>query len=167
MRSRTLLKNGPKNKNSKKIFWYFESQYFRLLPRQILSKSEKKIFLAAQWSKNGPEMSEKFFSPILTKFGVVIVKNMVIQNIKKKFKIFHFSDHFLTVCANAHCDEQNFLGKFFIFNKNDLVRIWDSSECAFKSWFLVVKLKMGVWQFWPQGGVTPKTDMPPTYQAQR
>ena len=86
---------------------------------------------------------------------------------QKKFKIFHFSDHFLTVCANAHCDEQNFLGKFFIFNKNDLVRIWDSSECAFKSWFLVVKLKMGVWQFWPQGGVTPKTDMPPTYQAQK
>ena len=111
--------------------------------------------------------SKKIFSPILTKICVVIVKNMVIQNIKKKFKIFHFSDHFLTVCANAHCDEQNFLGKFFIFNKNDLVRIWDSSECAFKSWFLVVKLKMGVWQFWPQGGVTHKTDMPTTYHAQR
>ena len=34
-----------------------------------------------------------------------------------------------------------------------------------ESWFLVVKLKMGVWKFWPQVGVTPKTDMAPTYQA--
>ena len=74
--------------------------------------------------------SKKIFSPILTKICVVIVKNMVIQNIKKKFKIFHFSDHFLTVCANAHCDEQNFLGKFFIFNENDLVWVWGSSQWA-------------------------------------
>ena len=42
---------------------------------------------------------------------------------QKKFQNFCFSDNFLTVCANAHCDEQNFLGKFLIFNKNDLVQI--------------------------------------------
>ena len=75
--------------------------------------------MVQKWS----EKVRNFFSPILMKFCVVTVKNMVIQNIKKKFKIFHFSDHFLTVCANAHCDEQNFLGKFLIFNKNDLVQI--------------------------------------------
>ena len=48
-----------------------------------------------------------------------------------------------------------------------MVQITVPSPWALKSWFLVVKLKMGVWQFWPQGGVTPKTDMPPTYQAQK
>ena len=128
--------------------------------------AEKYFFLrlgmCALWKKFGQKIKN-----FVIFFDIIDNNTCVHMHVKKKFKIFHFSDHFLTVCANAHCDEQNFLGKFFIFNKNDLVRIWDSSECAFKSWFLVVKLKMGVWQFWPQGGVTPKPDMPPTYQAQR
>ena len=73
--------------------------------------------MAAQWSKNGPEISEKIFSLILTKFGVVIVKNMVIQNIKKIFENFHFSDHFLTVCANAQFNAKNFFCKIFCLQK--------------------------------------------------
>ena len=60
---------------------------------------------------------KKIFSPILTKFGVVIVKNMVIQNIKKKFQNFCFSDHFLTVCANAQLADQNFCFKIFCLQK--------------------------------------------------
>ena len=47
-----------------------------------------------------PKMAQNrpknFFCPILTKLGVHIVRIMVILNIKKKFEIFHFSDHFLS-----------------------------------------------------------------------
>ena len=57
--------------------------------------------------------AKKIFSPILTKFCVVIVKSMVIKNIKKNFQNFYFLDHFLTVCANAHCDGKNFCCKIF------------------------------------------------------
>ena len=153
--------------NFLKFFLIFWITIFLTIITQIFVKIGEKFFFDCTVVQKWSEKVRNFFSPILMKFCVVTVKNMVIQNIKKKFKIFHFSDHFLTVCANAHCDKQNFLGNFFIFNKNYLVQIWGSSECEFKSWFLVAKLKMGVWQFWPQGGVTHKTDMPTTYHAQR
>ena len=58
-----------------------------------------------------------FFSLILTKFCMVIVKSMVIKNIKKKFQNFCFLDHFSTVCANAHCDGKNFCCKIFHLQK--------------------------------------------------
>ena len=61
--------------------------------------------------------AKKNFSPILTKFGVVIVRNMAIQNIKKNFQNFHFSDHFLTVCTNAQFNAKNFCCKIFCLQK--------------------------------------------------
>ena len=88
--------------------------------------------------------AKKIFSPIL-----VIVKIMVIQIIKKSL----FFGPFLTVYVNAHYDEQNFCCKIFFCNENDLVQICGLSAWAFK-----------ILAFW---GVTPKTDMPPSYQAKR
>ena len=60
---------------------------------------------------------KNFFSPILTKFCVVIVKSMVIKNIKKNFQNFCFSDHFLTVCANAQLHGKKFYCKIFCLQK--------------------------------------------------
>ena len=95
--------------------------------------------------------AKKKFSPILTKFCMVIVNCMVIKIIKKFFQNFHFSDHFLTVCANAHCDGKNFVAKFITYKNNDMVRITVPSPWALKSWFLVVKLKMGCGSSGPRG----------------
>ena len=47
--------------------------------------------------------------------------------------------------------EKFFVAKFFTYKKNDMVQI---TVPSLKSWFLVVKLKMGVWQFCLQGTVT-------------
>ena len=63
------------------FFLLFWTTIFLTITTQNFVKIGEKIFLAAQWSKNGQKKSENFFSLILTKFGMVIVKNMVIQNI--------------------------------------------------------------------------------------
>ena len=93
-------------KNFFDIFNQHTFDYYHAKFRQ----NRRKFFFCSQWPKN---ILKNFFSPILTKFCVVIVKSMVIKNIKKFFQNFHISDHFLTVCANAHCDGKNFCCKIF------------------------------------------------------
>ena len=48
-------------------------------------------------------------------FDVYMDKSVIVNNIKKKFKIFHFLVKFMSWSANAHYDEKNFWSKILCF----------------------------------------------------
>ena len=59
--------------------------------------------------------SKKFFRPILTKLGMHIVKIRAVQNMKKNFWIFHFSDNFFAVNYLCTLWSEKFLLQNFCF----------------------------------------------------
>ena len=115
----------------------------------------KKIF-GHFWTIFGPLCSQKNFSPILTKFGVVIVRNMAIQNIKKNFQNFHFSDHFLTVCTNAQFNAKNFCCKIFCLQKNSIGANLKGIDMCVKKLVLSSKIENGGVAVLPPGGRDPQ-----------
>ena len=60
--------------------------------------------------------------PILTKFGVVIVRSTLIKKTKKNFEIFHFWANFFSWSAHARPLKKIFFAKKFIFVH---IFIWD------------------------------------------
>ena len=99
---------------------------------------------------------KKNFSPLLTKFGVVIVKNMAIQNIKKIFQNFHFSDHFLTVCANAQFNAKNFCCKIFCLQKKSIGANLKGIDMCVKKLVFSSKIENGGVAVLPPGGRDPQ-----------
>ena len=57
--------------------------------------------------------------------------------------------------------------KFFCVQKKSIGANLIGIDMCVKKLVFSSKIEMGVWQFCVQGGVTPKTDVTPTYQAQR
>ena len=92
---------------------------------------------------------------------------MVMKSIKKNFQNFHFSDHFLTVCANAQFNAKNFCFKIFCLQKKSIIANLKGIDMCVKKLVFSSKIEIGGVAVLPQGGVTPKTDVVPTYQAQR
>ena len=99
---------------------------------------------------------KKFFSPILTKFGVVIVRNMAILNIKEFFQNFHFSDHFLTVCANAQFNAKNFCCKIFCLQKKLIGVNLKGIDMCVKKLVFSSKIENGGVAVLPPGGRDPQ-----------
>ena len=100
--------------------------------------------------------AKRFFSPILTKFGVVIVRNMAIQNIKEFFQNFHFSDHFLTVCANAQFNAKNFCCKIFCLQKKSIGANLKGNDMCVKKLVFSSKIENGGVAVLAPGGRDPQ-----------
>ena len=87
---RSMKKNWPKNEKFQNFFSFSKSVYFCLSPRQISMKSDNFYFLTPKPQFRGLKGSKNKSCPILTKFGVVIVRSTLIKKTKKNFEIFHF-----------------------------------------------------------------------------
>ena len=91
---------------------------------------------------------KKIFHLILTKLGVHIVRIGAVLKIKKNFEIFHFSDHFLSEnIFRMPQNEKTFLQNFSFHPKYELMKVSFILVHAIKSWFLVLKLKIGACDF--------------------
>ena len=75
-------------------------------------------------------------------FHVQVDTSVIVNNIKKYFKNFYFLAKFLSWGADAHCDEKNFIAKFFVYKENQMMQSWNMSVWGFKSQFLVVSIQL-------------------------
>ena len=104
---------------------------------------------------------KKIFHLILTKHGVHIVRIVAVLKIKKIFEIFHFSDQFLSEnIFRMPQSEKFFIQNFSFYPKYELMKVSFILVHAIKSWFLVLKLKIGACGFWAQGAGPPNM-LPP------
>ena len=94
------------------IFWI---TIFLTITTQIFVKIGEKIFFDCTVVQKWSEKVRNFFSPILMKFCVVTVKNMVIQNIKKNLKFFIFRTIFWQ-CARTHTVTNKIFWENFSFS---------------------------------------------------
>ena len=77
-----------------------------------------------------------------------IVRIMAVLKIKKKFDIFHFLDQFLSEnIFRMPQNEKIFLQNFSFYPKYELMKVSFILVHAIKSWFLVLKLKIGACDF--------------------
>ena len=119
---RSMKKNWPKNEKFQIFFSFSKSVYFCLSPRQISMKSDNFYFLTPKPQFRGLKGSKNKSCPILTKFGVVIVRGTLIKKTKKNFEIFHFWANFFSWSAHARPLKNFLFAKKFIFVH---IFIWD------------------------------------------
>ena len=82
------------------------------------------------------------------KIGVHIVRIMAVLKIKNFFEIFHFSDQFLSEnIFRMPQSEKFFIQNFSFYPKYELMKVSFILVHAIKSWFLVLKLKIGACGF--------------------
>ena len=112
---RSMKKNWPKNEKFQNFFSFSKSVYFCLSPRQISMKSDNFYFLTPKPQFRGLKGSKNKSCPILTKFGVVIVRSTLIKKTKKNFEIFHFLANFFSWSKHAQLVKKIFFAKKFTF----------------------------------------------------
>ena len=98
-----------------KIFFIFRTALILTICTPSFVKIGRKNFFDAQWAKMTLKVSEKNFSPILTKLSVHIVRIRAVPIIKKFFEIFHFSDNFFAVDILRTLWSKKFLLQNFCF----------------------------------------------------
>ena len=75
---------------------------------------------------------------------------------QKKFQNFHFSDHFLTVCANAQFNAKNFCCKIFCLQKISIGANLKGIDMCVKKLVFSSKIEIGGVAVLPPGGRDPQ-----------